>query len=216
MKDLEVKREGYFKVAYLVLDPITQKYVRRHKYVNAMRSEAVKNLKNPWGALEEYLTEIYEKYSLFDPQSEEGTDVIDIPEDIVDPKFLDRPDSVIAKDETEILDVILAYRVSFYLSDDEYPELKGINEVDIANLLESLITEMEISEKYNDPDDKRFKYLEPWIIEERPRKKGELNVLNLVKVGEDEFELQSIPIEDRKTDLIVEDEVNKYYLEKEE
>lgn len=211
--EVEVKREGYFNVAYLVLDPFTKKYVRRHKYVNITHTDAVKNLKdNSRAGFERFLTESFEKYVLFDPAEENDTYLVEIPEDLVDISRLEKPGTIIAADQTEIQDVILAYRVSFFLLDDDHPE--GITELGIAKLLQCLIDKVVISEKYNDPEDKQFRYLNPWIIEERPRKYGELNVLSLNKIGEDEYELNSIPLEDRDLDLEIESQVNDLYAEK--
>lgn len=207
--DIEVKREGYFNVSYLVLDPVTQKYVRRHKYVNVTYTEAARNLKDSRDAFDEFLTESYEKYVLFDPDDENNNGLVDIPEDIVDFKRLDRSDAVIAKEQTEVDDVILAYRVSFFLAEEDYPS--GITPLGLSRILNYLMINRSISEKYNDPEEKIFKYLTPWIIEERPKKKGELNVLSLVEVNEEESELQSIPIINRDKDQEVEKAVNEIY-----
>jgi hypothetical protein len=207
--DIEVKREGYFNVSYLVLDPVTQKYVRRHKYVNVTYTEAARNLKDSRDSFDEFLTESYEKYVLFDPDDDNNNGLVDIPEDIIDFKRLDRSDAIIAKEQTEVDDVILAYRVSFFLAEEDYPS--GITPLGLSRILNYLMTNRSISEKYNDPEEKVFKYLTPWIIEERPKKRGELNVLSLVEVNDEESELQSIPIVNRDKDQEVEKAVNEIY-----
>lgn len=213
-KDVEVKREIYFNVSYLVWDPRSHKFVRRHKLYNGAKCERVKEVLNNKNEVErdkavcKLLTEIYETYSL-------STTVEEIPTDIIDPKFLERSDSHIADDQTEIEDVIYAHRVSFFLSDDEeYP--LGITPYGLAKILSYMSNKLDISEYFKDTDDKRYKYAKPWMIEEWPWRRGELNVLSLVDPDDEEFKLKSIPIIPRDQDRCVEDEVNKTLLPPEE
>lgn len=208
--DVEVKKEGYFNVSYLVLDPFLRKYVRRHKYVNVTHSNAVKNLGRKSGELEKFLTEAYEKYALCGKDST----LVEIPVDLVDPTKLDRRDATVAKKETEVDDVILAYRVSFFLYEEDYT--KGITPEGLSRILDWLLTDAAISEKYDDPEEKTYKFLKPWIIEEYPAKRGELNVLSLNDTGDGEFEFVSIPIVPRTHDLIIEGMVNEEYLGEQE
>lgn len=213
-KDIEVRKEGYINVSYLMYDPRTRRYVRQHKLYCGTNSEALKdalassdNGKDRDRIMNQYLTEVFEKYAM----SEE---VITIPENIVDPNFLEpkRPD-YIRKEETEIDDVMLVYRVSFFLNEEEdYPG--GITPYGLSKILLLMSTKLDINEKYDDPDEKRYKWLKPWIIEEWPDKKGELNVLNLVNTGENTFDLQAIPMISRRDDSLVESMVNDKYLKK--
>ena len=213
-KDVEIKREIYFNVSYLIWDSRAHKFVRRHKLYNGAKCERAKGILNNKNEVErekaicKFLTDIYETYSLSDTVDE-------IPADVVDPKFLERSDAHIATEQTEIEDVIYAHRVSFFLADDEnYP--LGITPYGLSVILEYMSNTLDISAYFGDPEDKRYKYAKPWIIEEWPWHKGELNVLSLKDPLMQSDELKSIPIIPRKQDRCVEDEVNKLILPEEE
>jgi hypothetical protein len=213
LKDVEVRKEGYFIVSYLVYDQLSRKFVRQHKLYCGTDSDRLKdrlasinkNEKNRDSVINDYLIEITEKFYL----SEE---VEEIPTDVIDPVRLERKKSI-AVDETEIDDVFLAYRVSFFLADDEtYPI--GITPYGVSKILYNLfIKKIDICKNYSDSDDERYRYSKPWIIEEFPDRYGELNVLTLVDdEDEDNLSFESIPLVSRETDRLVEEEVNNKLL----
>lgn len=212
-KDIEVRKEGYFNVSYVVYDPKTRSFVRQHRLYCGTDSRAMKDILTTGGKndkskeelMNKFLTEVYEKYVL-------AEEVVEIPENIIDPVRLDRKAAeYIVKDQTEIEDVILTYRVSFYLADEDYP--CGITPYGLSEILLYMSTKLDINERYDADEDKRYKYCNPWLIEEWPYKKGELNVLTIVDPDADEFELKSIPIIPRKYDRQTEREVAELYPE---